>query len=194
VTHTTKAGEVTRLLRRTSEGDSAAEEQLLQVLYAELRKIARRHFRGERPDHTLQPTVLVHEAYMRLMRGSTPAWQDRVHFLATASLVMRRILVDHARRRSAGKRVSGAQHQHLTDRLASLSINHDPERILAVNRALSELSTTSPRASKVLELKFFAGLTDQEAAECLGVSDRTVKRDWQEAKAFVYRALETPNE
>lgn len=184
-----EAGEaITVLLRRVADGDTGAEEALLVHLYEQLRQIAARHLRHERADHTLQPTALVHEAYVRLIHGGTnPVWNDRVHFLAAASTVMRRILVDHARRRTAAKR-GGKQHADELDDWM-IAVNHPPERILAVDQALTLLAQSNPRAARLVELKFFAGLTDQEAAATLGVSERTVKRDWQDAKAQLYRTL-----
>jgi RNA polymerase sigma factor (TIGR02999 family) len=180
-------GDITTLLRLASQGDPEAEALLLQQLYGELRQLARRHFRGERPNHTLQPTALVNEVYLRLIRGTAPKWHDRAHFFSTASRVMRRILVDYARRRAAAKRGGKESPDRLSD--ANVLTHHSPERILSVNRALDELAGVMPRAARVLELKFFAGLTDEEVATLLQVSERTVKRDWREAKAFVYAAL-----
>jgi|SRR4029079_10384284 RNA polymerase sigma factor (TIGR02999 family) len=184
------ADAITVLLRRVADGDSGAEEALLVHLYEQLRLIAARHLRHERADHTLQPTALVHEAYVRLIRGGTnQVWNDRVHFLAAASTVMRRILVDHARRRTAAKR-GGRQHADELDDWM-VAVNHPPERILAVDQALTILAQSNPRAARIVELKFFAGLTDQETANALGLSERTVKRDWQDAKMQLYTTLKS---
>jgi RNA polymerase sigma factor (TIGR02999 family) len=180
-------GDITVLLRRAADGDASAEETLLTELHGQLRQLAGRHLRRERRDHTLQPTALVNEAYLRLIRGGEHDWHDRVHFFAMASTVMRRILVDHARRRTAGKRGGRAAHEELHD--WSVSVNHPPERIIAIDQALTALAHELPRAARVVELKFFAGLTDEEAAAALGLSERTVKRDWRDAKARLYAVL-----
>ena len=140
--------------------------------------------RGERKDHTLQPTALVNEAYVRLLRGGEHDWRDRAHFLAVASTVMRRILVDHARRRAAAKR------RHADDPSPpDVGGRHTPEVILAVDDALTRLAVSNPRQARIVELRFFAGLTDDEVASVLGVSPRTVKRDWATAKAWLYERL-----
>lgn len=161
----------------------------MQDLYADLRRLAGRHLRGERRNHTLQPTALVNEAYLRLMRGGSHEWRDRVHFFAMASTVMRRILVDHARRRLATKR-GGAEASSGVETEA-LVLTHSPERILAVDEALGVLTQELPRAARVVELRFFGGLSDAETATILKVSERTVKRDWREAKARLYALLST---
>lgn len=180
-------GEITILLRRAADGDAAAEERLLTELHGQLRQLAGRQLRGERRDHTLQPTALVHEAYLRLLHGSRHEWQDRVHFFATASTVMRRILVDHARRRTAGKRGGGAAHEEVQE--WSVAVNHRPERIIAIDQALSALAEEAPRAARIVELRFFGGLTTEETGAALGLSERTVKREWRDAKARLYALL-----
>ena len=180
-------GDITLLLHRAATGDAAAEEALLSQLYHQLRVIAARQLRGERGDHTLQPTALVNEAYLRLIRGGGHAWNDRVHFFAAASTVMRRILVDHARRRGAVKRGSAPTQADLHE--WTVTVNHSPERVLAVDRALEILERESPRAARVVQLKFFGGLTDEEAAQALAISTRTVKRDWRDAKQRLYELL-----
>lgn len=178
---------ITILLRRIAGGDRAAEEALLNALYHELRQLAQRHMRRERADHTLQPSALVNEAYVRMLGGAAPEWRDRVHFFASASTVMRRVLVDYARRHAAAKRGGEARAEELQEWM--LSVNHTPERILGVHEALTRYADVDPRKARVVELRFFAGLTDEEVAHVLGVSLRTVKRDWREAKAWLYDQL-----
>ena len=181
--------QVTHWLRAAASGDANAEELLLKTLYRELHDMARRELRRERPAHTLQPTALLNEAYVRLMRGGKNTWNDRVHFLSVAAKVMRRILVDHARRRAAGKRGAGVTPVELKD-VAALEPRHSPERVLAVDAALSELAELEPRQARIVELKFFGGLTTEEIAAFLQVSPRTIKRDWVAAKAWLYQKLE----
>ena len=181
---------ITSLLRRAAGGDAGAEHELLQSLYVELRSLARRHMRAERLGHTLQPSALVNEAYLRLLRGKDRHWQDRVHFLATASRVMRNILVDHARRRTTAKRGLGAVALEVDDnRLELATARHPPERIIAVDEALTALGQSEPRRAQIVELRFFAGMTDEEIAGFLRLSLRTVRRDWAVAKAWLYRYL-----
>jgi RNA polymerase sigma factor (TIGR02999 family) len=183
-------GAVTSLLKRVGEGDRAAEDELLRVLYRELHRIARRHMRGERRDHTLQPTALVNEAYVRLLRGASQTWEGRVQFLAAASATMRNILVDHARRRAAAKRGGGrVREENETEAERALGGGHSPERIMAIDEALSRLGRDAPRKGRIVELRFFVGFTDEEVAQALGISLRTVKRDWALAKAWLYQEL-----
>jgi RNA polymerase sigma factor (TIGR02999 family) len=177
---------VTRLLEDARLGDAAAIEQLMTVVYAELRAIAERHMNRERPDHTLQPTALVHEAFLRLMGGAPGDFRDRTHFLRAASQVMRRVLVDHARARNSAKR-GGALRVTLDEAIAG----HD-ERVLdmlVLDDALTRLAAAEPRWAQVVELRFFGGLEVGEVAEVLGTSAATVKRDWQFAKAWLSREL-----
>lgn len=182
------AGDITELLKRAASGDHTAEERLLQVLYTELRQIASRHLRRERPGHTLQPTELVNEAYVRIMRPVTPPqWADRSHFFAVASTAMRRVLVDHARRRATAKRDGGVKVEHDVETVGAGE--HSPERILSIDAALTRLARTEPRQARIVELRFFTGLTDEEVAGLLGISSRTVKRDWAAAKAWLYATL-----
>jgi len=180
-------GRITQLLHRAAAGDHDAEGDLLRSLYDELHRLARRHMRNERHQLTLQPTALVNEAYVRLMRGADATWTDRVHFFAAASNAMRRILVDHARRRAAAKRGNGAVVEELQEDAGQVA--HSPELVLAVDAALAGLADTAPRQARIVELRFFAGLTEDEIASLLDISSRTVKREWTKAKAFLYDQL-----
>ena len=180
-------GRITQLLHRAVAGDPAAEADLLQALYGELHRLARRHMRHERRQVTMQPTALVNEAYVRLLRGADAAWADRVHFFAAASTAMRRILVDHARRRAAVKRGDGVVVEELQEH--AMQVAHSPETVLAIDAALAGLAETAPRQARIVELRFFAGLTEEEIAGLLDISTRTVKREWTRAKAFLYGQL-----
>jgi RNA polymerase sigma factor (TIGR02999 family) len=191
MTQPSGGGDITRLIREAGSGDRDAEAELLQVLYADLHRMARRHMRGERPEHTLQPTALVNEAFVRLMRGAESTWNDRLHFLASASTVMRRVLVDYARRRRAVKRGQQTIAVELADE-AGLASPHSPDRVLAVDQALTALAAVSARQARIVELRFFAGLGNDEIAALFDVSPRTVKREWIAAKAWLYRHL-APN-
>jgi RNA polymerase sigma-70 factor, ECF subfamily len=179
--------DITRLLGELKAGNKAAESRLLEVVYPELRKIAGRFLRGERPGHTLQPSALVNEAYLQLAGQMDKDWQNRSHFYAVAAHLMRRILVDHARNRKAAKR-DGARHRvELTDALA---VSEDRlEEIISIDSALDRLAEFDPRRSKVVEMRFFGGLTENEVAEVLQVAPRTVKRDWNAAKAWLHGEL-----
>jgi RNA polymerase sigma-70 factor, ECF subfamily len=177
---------VTRILESGRHGDPAAYDQLLPLLYAELRAIAERHMQRERAEHTLQPTALVHEAFLRLTSGSAIEFADRAHFLRTASAVMRRVLVDYARARNAAKR-GDAFSVTLDESLVAA-----PDRsvdMLVLDDALTRLAAAEPRCAQVVELRFFAGLEVPEVAEALGTSTATVKRDWRFARAWLAREL-----
>jgi RNA polymerase sigma-70 factor (ECF subfamily) len=179
-----RAGEVTRLLHGLKQGDRAAESRLLEMVYGELHRIAQRYMRGERDDHTLQATALVNEAYLRLVDQKDKTWQNRAHFFAVAAQVMRRILVDYARQHCAQKR-GGIQQKLELD--ADLLISQQPsEMLLLLDGALERLKVFDPRQSRVIELRFFGGLTNEETAEVMGIGARTVKRDWQVAKSWLY--------
>lgn len=180
------APDVTQLLVRWRSGDHAALEELVPVVYDELRRVATRRLRAERPGHTLAPTDLVHEAYARLV-DSDVAWQDRAHFFAVAAGTMRRILVDHARARSSQKRGGDAARVTLDDQLAIES--DDPEKLLALHAAIERLGDFDARKAQVIELLFFGGLNYNETAEALGVSAATVDRDLRLAKAWLQREL-----
>jgi RNA polymerase sigma-70 factor, ECF subfamily len=182
---TSRPGDVTRLLLDLSNGRREATDQLLPLVYAELRELAARLLRHERADHTLQPTALVHEAYLRLVDQRVGTWENRAHFLGIAAQAMRRILVDHARRRSATKR-RGAR-VTLDDAVApSTGPSVD---LLEIDAALSRLAELDPRQAQVVELRFFGGLSVEETAAVLGVGSATVKRDWTVARAWLHREL-----
>ncbi len=176
-------GEITELLQQLRSGDQDAESKLLPLLYPELRRMAARIMSRERPEHTLQATALVHEAYIRLSGGKDQDWRNRAHFFALASHVMRQVLVDHARRTRSAKR-GGAQHRiQLSE--AILVGSQDADRVLTISEAMDRLAKWDPRQCRVIEMRFFGGLTEQEIAEVLGVDTRTVKRDWKMAKAWL---------
>jgi RNA polymerase sigma-70 factor, ECF subfamily len=178
-------GDITQLLARMAGGDRRAEDELLPIVYTQLRALAEHFLRSERRDHTLQATALVHEAYLRLLGGGQVSWQNRAHFFAIAARTMRRILVDHARNLNAGKR-RGVK----VSLESALVFSEDQSgELLDLDRALDRLAEWDARQARVVELRFFAGLSEEEAAEVLGVSQRTVKRDWQMAKAWLYGQL-----
>ena len=180
-------GEVTQLLAQLRAGQRDAEARLIPLVYTELRRLAGYYLRGERADHTLQPTALVHEAYIRLTRMHEVDWQSRSHFFATAASVMRRILVDHARKYLADKRVGFREAMNLEEALVvSPSRSAD---LIALDDALDKLAKLDLRRSKIVELRFFGGLTEEETGAALGISARTVKRDWRIAKAWLYNEV-----
>lgn len=178
--------DVARLLRAWSGGDSKALDQLTPIVYDELRRLARHYLRGERQDHSLQTTALVHEAYLRLVDHTRMEWQDRAHFFAVSAQVMRRILVDHARRRNV-KRGRGLRRVSLE--AATLIGGDRPTDLVALDDALTSLAERDPRKAQVVEMRFFGGLSVEESAEVLGVSSVTVMREWRTAKAWLYREL-----
>jgi RNA polymerase sigma factor (TIGR02999 family) len=181
------ANAVTRLLLAWSGGDAGARDALLPLVYHELRRVARQHLRHERPGHTLQPTALVHEAYMKLVDLRRLRWQGRAHFFAVAARLMRRILVDHARGRAAAKR-GGGRRMIALQGLGEAS--PEPELdVVALDEALARLAALDPRQERIVELRFFAGLDVEETARVLGISPATVKREWRTAKAWLYREL-----
>jgi RNA polymerase sigma factor (TIGR02999 family) len=179
--------EITELLRRHGAGHSETADELFPALYGELRRIAAACARRERADHTLQATAIVHEAYVRLVEQPGIAWQSRQHFLGLAARVMRRVLVDYARERGRAKRGGGADRVELAEAL-SLGSGGDPD-LVALDDALRGLGAVDERLVRVVELRFFAGLTLEETARHLGVSPMTVTRDWRRAKAWLYEEL-----
>ena len=184
-----RPGEVTRLLLAWNAGDHAALERLMPLVYAELRQLAERHFRRERPGHTLQPTAIVHEAYFRLIDQTRVTWKNRGHFLAIASQAMRRILIDHARGRGAEKRGGQAERVTLDPAIASPEPAREVD-VLALDEALERLKILDAGQAQVVELRFFGGLTIEEAAEVMAISPSSAKRDFRSAKAWLYRELE----
>ncbi len=181
--------EVTRLLHDYSEGNEEAMENLLPLIYQDLKRIARNHLRLERDGHTLCTTALVHESYLNLVDGSRLGVRDRAHFFAVASRMMRNILVDHARARSAAKRGGDRIRVTLTPQSAAERPDTSPEMI-ALDDALVRLGKEDPRAEKVVTCKIFGGMTTRETAEALQVSTRTVEKDWMVARAFLHRELD----
>jgi len=179
-------GEVSELLRAWSDGDRAALDSLTPIVYGELHRLAGRYMKGERPGHSLQTTALVNEAYMRLVDYKNMQWQNRAHFFAVSAQLMRRILVDHARRRNL-KRGGGVQHVSL-DQTAIVGSERAAD-LVALDDAMNLLAKLDPRKVRVVEMRFFGGLSVEETAEILKVSAVTVMRDWNTAKAWLYREL-----
>jgi RNA polymerase sigma factor (TIGR02999 family) len=180
-------GQVTRILTRLSGGDRQAVDELLPLVYAEMRRIAGGYMRRERKGHTLQPTALTHEAYLRLVGSAPIEWRDRAHFLGVAAQAMRRILVEHARARGRRKRGGDAQRVSLVDVAAVPGV--PTIDLLALDAALTNLAAADPRKGRVVELLYFGGLTADEAGELLGVTGRTVERDWRYARLWLLREL-----
>jgi RNA polymerase sigma factor (TIGR02999 family) len=181
------AGDVTRILLAWGEGDAGAAERLFPLVYDELRQIAGRYMRRERAGHTLQPTALVNEAYLRLVDQTRVRWQNRAQFFGVAATMMRRILVNHARERAAHKRGGGARRQPLSE--IDLSAPEHAAELLALDEALDRLAARDERKARVVELRYFGGLENEEAAEVLGVSEKTVRDDWKLARSWLYREL-----
>jgi RNA polymerase sigma factor (TIGR02999 family) len=181
--------EVTRMLIAWSNGERGALDQLIPVVYGELRQLARRALRSERRDHTLQPTALVHEAYLRLVDQRNVNWQNRAHFFAIASQAMRRIVVDHARRHNAIKR--GGDNMKVELEEAMLLPGARDLDVVKLDDALTTLAAFDPQQSQIVELRFFGGLSIEETAEVIGISPATVKRDWTMAKAWLHRELQS---
>ncbi len=186
--HIGRQGEVTVLLRQWQDGDRRAFERLSELVYDELRRMARGYLAGERCDHTLQPTALVHEAYLRLVDHQAMAWEDRRHFFAIAATTMRRILVDHARSQRREKR-GGDRPKVSLDALGELAAADRAAEVVAIDEALERLAGEDRLKASIVELRFFAGLTNDEAAALLGVSEPTVRRHWRTAKLWLYREL-----
>lgn len=182
--------DVTLILQQWSADNPAALQRLMPLVYDELRRLAQHYLRKERQGHTLQPTALVNEAYMRLVDQTRVTWQNRAHFYGVAAQLMRRILVDHARAHASEKR--GGQITHLV--LDEAQLYPQPQQaaeLLALDEALQNLARIDPRKSRVVEMRFFGGLSEDEIAECLSISSKTVRRDWQVAKMWLYNQLST---
>jgi RNA polymerase sigma-70 factor, ECF subfamily len=179
--------DVTELLVDWSKGDQEALNKLIPLVYDELHRLASRYLRRERPDHTLQTTALVHEAYLRLVNEKNGNWQNRVQFFAVASQLMRHILVDYARGHNAAKR--GGDYVKISFDEAMIVSEGKSGDLMALDEALNSLAAIDPEQSRVVELRVFGGLTVEEAAEALGVSPRTVKREWSMAKAWLHRQI-----
>jgi RNA polymerase sigma-70 factor, ECF subfamily len=178
--------EVTKLLAAWSDGDEAALEQLVPIIHAELRRLAKHYLRRERPGHTLQTSALVNEAYLRLINWKTARFESRAHFFGVSAQLMRHILVDFARRRP---RVQGESVRHVSLEEA-LTVSAEPDAdLVALDEALGELSELDPRKARIVELRFFGGLSVDETAEFLGISPATALREWNKAKAWLYREL-----
>jgi RNA polymerase sigma factor (TIGR02999 family) len=178
---------VTRLLIRWREGDPQALEALMPLVYDELRRLAHYYLQRERGDHTLQSTALVHEAYLRLAGQNAPQWQNRAHFFGIAAHLMRQILVEYARAHSAAKR-GGSACKLTLDAAMVLALQVDLD-VVALDKALTELSELDVQQSRIVELRFFGGLTIEDTSEVLGISPATVKRDWTTARAWLHRAI-----
>jgi RNA polymerase sigma factor (TIGR02999 family) len=179
--------QITQLLQRWRDGNREALDALLPLVYEELRRLAHRHLRNERTEHTLQSSALVHEAYLRLLGQDFPHWEGRTHFFAIAAQLMRQILVDYARRHRASKRGSGVCMLTLGD-VDALPQRKDVD-VVALNDALNSLAEIDPRQSHVVELRFFAGLSLEETSEVMGIGTATVQRDWTAARAWLHREI-----
>jgi RNA polymerase sigma-70 factor, ECF subfamily len=180
---------VSDLLRAWGQGDVQARDDLLPLVYRELRRRAAAYLRQERPDHTLQPTALVHEAFLRLVGQDRVAWQNRAHFFSVSAQMMRRILVDHARGRRRAKRPGAAVRVVLDERIGA---THPPScDLLALDEALTALTAMDPRLGQIVELRYFGGMSEQEVADLLSISRSTVTREWQTARTWLYRRMTT---
>jgi len=180
---------ITELLIDWGKGDQAALERLMPLVYNELRRLATNYLRRERASHTLQPTALVNEAYLKLVDQKNAKWQNRAQFFGISAQLMRRILVDHARQHQAAKR-GGSNQQRLSITSAEQFAKQAAIDLLALNEALDELAKMDPQQGRIVELKFFGGLSIEETAEVLGISHATVERDWKMARAWLRRQLE----
>lgn len=180
--------EVTRILNAIEQGDLSVASELLPLVYGELRKLANHKMAAESPGHTLQPTALVHEAWLRLVGSNPQGWQSRAHFFGAAAEAMRRILVDHARRKHSQKRGGGVGHEELNE--SALVLNAPPDEILAVNDALDQLAQQDASAAELVKLRYFVGMTMEEAAAAMGLAPRTAERTWTYARAWLRREIQ----
>ncbi|MEP7337490.1 MAG: sigma-70 family RNA polymerase sigma factor [Acidobacteriota bacterium] len=184
-------GEITQLLLRFRQGDAEAANRLLPIVYDALRNQARFQFRNERHNHTLQPTALVHEVFLQLFGNEKIDWHDRLHFFVVASNQMRRLLVDYARAKQAHKREGDRQRVELTETETAMSTPTLNPDVLALDQALELLAADHPRAAQVVELRYFGGMTEKETAEALEISLATVKREWEFARAWLFKRLKS---
>ena len=182
--------EVTRILNAIQSGEAGVADQLLPAVYEELRRLARFKMAGESPHHTLQPTALVHEAWLRISGPGNQNWQNRAHFFAAAGEAMRRILVEHARKKHSLKRGGGVVKEELLD--STLVLAAPPEELLAIHEALEKLSSEDPQAAELVKLRYFVGMTMEEAATAMDLSTRTAERIWTFARVWLKREIETP--
>ncbi len=192
-TATLSAGDLTKILQRWSQGEPEALDDLFPMVYGDLLRIARLQLKGERENHTLEATALVHEVFLRLTGGEKVDWQDRTHFFRLVASLMRRTLVDHARGRVRQKRGGQNQERIPLSALAPVS-RSEPEHVLAVSEALEELEKMDALKAQIVELRFFGGFTVDETAECVGVSERSVARHWHRAKLLLYHRLKTADQ
>lgn len=183
----TSSDHATQLMQAAAAGEAGARERLLALIYEQLRAMARRRMGAEKADHTLQATALVHEAYLRLIGSHSASWTSRVEFFHAAAEAMRRILIEHARRRKRIKRGGGRSREPLE--MLDLAVEDCAEDVLAVDAAIAQLESHDPRAAQVVRLRFYAGLSVDDTAAALGMSERSVKREWSFARAWLYRQL-----
>lgn len=181
------SSEVTHILNAIQKGEAKVTEELLPLVYEELRKLAAHKMAGESPGHTLQPTALVHEAWMRLVRSNEQSWENRAHFFGAAAEAMRRILVEHARRKQSLKRGGGAERVELNESVLVLAA--PPEELLAVHEALDKLAREDPAAAELVKLRYFVGVTMEEAASALGLGKRTAENLWTYARVWLHREI-----
>lgn len=186
-----RSPEITQLLIAWGNGDQTALDHLIPAVYGELRRIAGNFMRRQNPANTLQASALVNEAFVRLVDAQGIDWQDRTHFFAVAATLMRRVLVDAARRRNSQKRGGGKLRITLDERIAT--VDASDADLVALDEALTRLSATNPRLGRIVELKYFAGLTEEQVADTLEISARTVRRDWSVARAWLFRELQSRN-
>ena len=181
------SAEITQLLQQLNAGDKAAKDKLFECVYHELRRQASAYLRHERSGHTLQTTDLVHEAYFKLVDAARVEWQDRSHFLSIASRAMRQVVIDHARRHASAKR--GGEQRRVDLDAVQIAVVERAGTLVALDDALTRLTAFSPRLGQVVELRFFGGLTEEETARVLGVTDRTIRRDWIKARGWLHQQL-----
>ncbi len=179
--------EITQLLINWNQGDKAALDQLVPLVYPELRRLAKRHMARESPEHTLQTSALINEAYLKLVNQQNVQWQNRAHFFAIAAQIMRHILIDHARSHLYDKRGAGAQHVPLDE--AAIVQDARAGQLMALDEALNALEALDPRKSQIIELRFFGGLNTEETAEAMKISPSTAQREWRAAKAWLHHTM-----